>query len=337
MTQLMNTKKPIKSTINSNPVPPRIRALIKLHKNPTSIRLIVNWTHPCKPISYPLINTFKQYTDLPDSYNINSTTHLISTLQNSSIDQNTRQNMFIWPNRYVHEYTYKNHHKSHIWNLRKTRNASRNHTGDNKLTNLILDLNYLKYNDQYYKQQESLAMGAPTSAILSELYLQYLEHNEIYNILTKHSILIYSRYVDDILILYNNAYTNIKPTLTDFSNIHKNLQFTIKKNNNTINNLDLTIHRKSTTIQYNIHSNPSIYEQSVYEFSIIWDAQINTCFSICEPILVYMSSFLLQTNHFYRLLFSGSNGKLIFVLWVFALLAVLDERIKLVNWRITVL
>jgi hypothetical protein len=60
-----------------------------------------------------------------------------------------------------------------------------------KLTNLILDPNYLKHNNQYYKQ-EGLAMGAPTKAILSELYLQYLEHNEIYNILTKHSILNYS-------------------------------------------------------------------------------------------------------------------------------------------------
>jgi hypothetical protein len=33
------------------------------------------------------------------------------------------------------------------------------------------------------------------------------------------------------------------------------------------------------------YSNPSVYEQSVYEFSLIRiNAEINTCFSIYEPI-----------------------------------------------------
>jgi hypothetical protein len=31
------------------------------------------------------------------------------------------------------------------------------------------------------------------------------------------------------------------------------------------------------------YSNPSVYEQTVYEFSLIRDAHINTCFSISEP------------------------------------------------------
>jgi hypothetical protein len=44
------------------------------------------------------------------------------------------------------------------------------------------------------------------------------------------------------------------------------------------------------------YSNPSVYEQSVYEFSLIRDAQINTCFSIYEPIFAHTSSFLSQTD-----------------------------------------
>jgi hypothetical protein len=81
------------------------------------------------------------------------------------------------------------------------------------------------------------------------------------------------------------------------------------------------------------YSNLSVYEQSVYEFSLIRDAQINTCFSIYEPIFAYTSSFLAQTD---RLFPSGSNGKLIFVLRVFALLEVSEEQIKLINRGITV-
>jgi hypothetical protein len=70
--------------------------------------------------------------------------------------------------------------------------------------------------------------------------------------------------------------------------------------------------------------------------SLIRDAQINACFSIYEPIFAYMSSFLSQTDFCSRRLFSGSNGKLIFVLRVFALRAVLEDLIKLVNRGIPV-
>jgi hypothetical protein len=46
-------------------------------------------------------------------------------------------------------------------------------------------------------------MGAPTSAILAEVFLQYLEHRVIAEILNKHQITGYHRYVDNILIIYN--------------------------------------------------------------------------------------------------------------------------------------
>jgi hypothetical protein len=54
-------------------------------------------------------------------------------------------------------------------------------------------------------------------------------------------------------------------------------------------------------------------------------------FSIYEPIFAYTSSFLSQTDHCSRHLFLGSNGKLIFVLRIFALRTFVEDRIKLVN------
>jgi hypothetical protein len=58
--------------------------------------------------------------------------------------------------------------------------------------------------------------------------------------------------------------------------------------------------------------------------------------TIYEPIFAYTSSFLSQTDRCSRRLFSGSNGKIIFVLRVFALRAVLEDRMKLVNRGIPV-
>jgi len=48
-------------------------------------------------------------------------------------------------------------------------------------------------------------MGAPTSSVFSEIYLQYIQNTEIYNLLLKYHIIGYFRYVDDILIIYRES------------------------------------------------------------------------------------------------------------------------------------
>jgi hypothetical protein len=63
-----------------------------------------------------------------------------------------------------------------------------------------MEQNYFKFNQQCYKKTEGLAMGAPTSVILAEVYVQYMGHKQLYQILKKR-IIGYFRYVDDILIM----------------------------------------------------------------------------------------------------------------------------------------
>jgi hypothetical protein len=68
------------------------------------------------------------------------------------------------------------------------------------LLNTILEQNYIEHNGKWYKQNDGLAMGAPTSAILAETIMQHLEHNNNrgnFEEVSNH------RYVDDILIVYN--------------------------------------------------------------------------------------------------------------------------------------
>lgn len=68
----------------------------------TSIRQTVNWKNtPAYQLATHLSTLIKQYTELLNSYNINNTTHLISTLQNTSIDQNTRICLFDITNMYT--------------------------------------------------------------------------------------------------------------------------------------------------------------------------------------------------------------------------------------------
>jgi hypothetical protein len=37
----------------------------------------------------------------------------------------------------------------------------------------VMEQNYFQFNEQYYKQTGALAMGAPTSNILAEVYIQH--------------------------------------------------------------------------------------------------------------------------------------------------------------------
>jgi hypothetical protein len=61
-------------------------------------------------------------------------------------------------------------------------------------------------------------MGAPTSAILEERYIQHMEHTQIYSILIKKQIVTYFRYIDDILLIYDKNKTNIDTHLMRSTN-----------------------------------------------------------------------------------------------------------------------
>jgi len=69
-------------------------------------------------------------------------------------------------------------------------------------------------------------MGALTSSILLEFYLQYLEHHKIYSLFLSHRVEGYFRYVDDILIVYNEDNTNVDTLLDCFNNLNSKLKFT---------------------------------------------------------------------------------------------------------------
>jgi hypothetical protein len=68
-------------------------------------------------------------------------------------------------------------------------------------------------------------MGAPTSAILAETFIQHMECKHIYAILKTQEIITYYRYVDDIICDKNK--TNIKQTLNEFNNIQPSIKFTV--------------------------------------------------------------------------------------------------------------
>ena len=51
-------------------------------------------------------------------------------------------------------------------------------------------------------------MGAPTSGLIAEIFLQHIEHSHLTNLTLKHKIINYCRYVDDILIVFDPNHSN---------------------------------------------------------------------------------------------------------------------------------
>jgi hypothetical protein len=118
------------------------------------------------------------------------------------------------------------------------------------ITKLIIKQNYFELNFKFY-QQSGLAMGAPSSALLSEIYLQHLEHNKAPDLLKTHKTNSYHRYVDYILIVYNRLNTDINNTLVEFNNIHRKIQFSIEEENNNQINLFRSVHIENS-LQFGI-------------------------------------------------------------------------------------
>ena len=68
----------------------------------------------------------------------------------------------------------------------------------------------------------------------------------------------YFRYVDDLLIIYNERKTDIEELLYRFNDITPKLNFTIEKETGgNINFLDLTIHRNIDSFSIDIYRKPT--------------------------------------------------------------------------------
>jgi hypothetical protein len=82
------------------------------------------------------------------------------------------------------------------------------------------------------------------------------------------SITFYSRYVDDILVIYDSSYTNPNAITQYVNTIHNNLQINpTPEDAGQINFLDLTITRKTTILEVDIFQKPTTTNTTINYFS----------------------------------------------------------------------
>jgi len=107
-------------------------------------------------------------------------------------------------------------------------------------------------------------MGTHISSKIGEIFLQNLEHIHIRPLIDSKQILFYTRYMDNILIIYDTENIN-QDNLTQYTNsIHTDLQFNVTRDSNGyIKFLDLTIIRRTFYLETYIYRKPTATDTTI--------------------------------------------------------------------------
>ena len=119
----------------------------------------------------------------------------------------------------------------------------------------IIKFNTFSSNNQFYLQKIGLPMGWCLSGSLANIYLGYLEMS----LLSKHtsSILLYSRYMDDILVIMDTSTLPINTFLHDLRETFK-LSITSSSSPSYVTFLDTRVHLHLNSFNLSFYSKTSL-------------------------------------------------------------------------------
>jgi hypothetical protein len=130
---------------------------------------------------------------------------------------------------------------------------------------IVLTQNNFSYDNKYYTCNKWVALGFPASSTVAEIFLQHYENVSIKHWIKSTSVTYYSRYVDDIFIIFNTRNTTEVTILSSMNNINKYIEFKITaEENNTINYLNLTIIKYADRLELGIFHKPTATSTTIY-------------------------------------------------------------------------
>ncbi|KAI5724687.1 hypothetical protein M8J77_005960 [Diaphorina citri] len=255
---------------------PKFNPILKTHKPDKPIRPLIDSRYaPCYRLAKYLQNL------LQNNANLNSESHLTNGYQytNKVKDLKIPSNSKLVSFDVVDMYT--SIPRDHLLTILKSNlenKKSLNSDEINELVNmvkLVINENYFEYNGKFYVNNKGLAMGAPLSSILSEIYLQHIENEYILkpnNPYHKY-ICYWYRYVDDTICLFKGTSRQIDNFLKYLNTLSTTVKFTKEEEENKqINFLDLTIKNNNSHHQFSIYrkktqSDITIHNESNHPYS----------------------------------------------------------------------
>jgi hypothetical protein len=190
-----------------NPTAPTLRAKIKIHKPQTPIGPIINNINApsCKLARYAH-HILKDLLKLKHEFHCPDSTTFVKDITKLHIEANhkllTLDIKYLYVNIPIDDTI--NITKQHL----KGNNMDDQHIRDViNILKTILHQNYFQYNRKFYKPKTGIAMDSPLSGIIAEIFIQHLEQQILKHALENQAITYYTRYVDDIFIIYNRNKT----------------------------------------------------------------------------------------------------------------------------------
>ena len=113
------------------------------------------------------------------------------------------------------------------------------------------------FDQQFYKQQDGVAMGSPLGSTLANVFLCYHEKIWLQNCPSEFNPVIYRRYVDDTFVLFRSK-NHIKKIWNYLNCQHENLKFTSETENEySISFVDIKITRDNNKFMTLVYRKPT--------------------------------------------------------------------------------
>jgi len=221
---LIIDKRQIKHLTQKKPnPPPALKAQLKLHKKDIPIRPVINnRTAPAYKLAKYLTKALNHRITVNNHYNITNSINLANDFIRIDRSEKHRLITFDIQDLFVNvpiEETIN------ITRQRLLHNNGRHTTQQTlALLTVVLNQNYFSFQQKIYQPNQGTVMGSQISRIIAEIFLQQYEDTHIKQLSDTKKIAYYARYVDDILIIYDE--TNISPQDINLytENIHKNIK-----------------------------------------------------------------------------------------------------------------
>ena len=100
---------------------------------------------------------------------------------------------------------------------------------------------------------------------IAEIFIQHYKNIYLKHILDIKNIRYYARYIDDILVIYNNSRIKHESIIQQINQILKDIKFnTTHETNNTIHFLDLQITRNTQKLEISIYRKPTNTDTTIH-------------------------------------------------------------------------
>jgi hypothetical protein len=180
-----------------------LNAYIKTHKEGAPIRPVINNVHAPSYKTAKLLNVkLTNLINLPNNFITKDPQEVDQDLRNIQLNDNHKMTTMDIKYLFVYLPIKNILHTTSFW---LNRNSIDPTTIEQTLHLLktILEQNYFQHNGHFYKPKKGITMRSPISSTLAEIYLQHLEEKYIKHSLEHKDIIYYRRYVDDLLIIYD--------------------------------------------------------------------------------------------------------------------------------------